>query len=142
MFRAAAVLPEGHCSPLGAVGHHTGFASSFTLLPSFAPEYGRQFPHHLLYLDFVYSLKEEPCALILLADVSFLEQICKTLLEILNTQSPAAGLATAQAQLGLGEILRCSLSGFGCLAAFSIDLLWSDHLLVYNSLMGFYHGVD
>lgn len=100
---AAAVLPEGHCSPLGTP-HCFGFLllpqtpSSFLVL-----QHGGQFPHHLLYRDFVYSVKEEPCALILLADVSFLEQRCKILPEILNNQSPATAPAAAETQMALGR---------------------------------------
>lgn len=48
----AAVLPEGHCSLLGAAGHHTGFVTFFylmLLLPSLDLVHGRQFLHHLLY---------------------------------------------------------------------------------------------
>lgn len=86
--------------------HCTAFASSFyqkLLLPSFALQHSRQFPHHLLYRDFVYSLKEKPCALILLADVSSLEQRCKILHEILNNQSPATAPAAAETQMALGR---------------------------------------
>lgn len=87
-------------------GHLTALASSFyhkLLLPSFVLQHGGQFPHHLLYRDFVYSLKEEPCALILLADASSLEQRCKILPEILNNQSPATAPAAAETQMALGR---------------------------------------
>lgn len=58
MLHTAVLLTEGHRSPLGTTGHHTGVAPSLTtgFVLSFAPEHGEQFPNRFLYNDFVSGL--------------------------------------------------------------------------------------